>query len=738
VLHEQIIQNNFKTLKMKKQLIPLLLSLFLCFPAFIKACDDYIVLRLEKIDNGDGTVSVKMYADGFIDVQGFQFSLIYSPDYSYLNHEFATLNIPFNNTVPGVFSAVFLSPGNVSLTVSNIIPILTLNLRKNGLENLSIKIANDNSFNTIKPEIIDKNSKSLCIISGDFVKPNLGQVIKGNVFLDLNADCADDADKRTVSDWSVNVQGPSKNYVQKVQANGNFLIVALEVGTYTITSIPSSNSWDNCIAAKSFTFDSLNTSAAPAICDFYAQPKILNCPQGEVSINNFLLRRCFDNNTYFVGYNNTGTEAISNAKIEVQLDDKFILKSCSYPNFTITVDNKLIADLGTLDIMEYGNFTFTVEVDCDKALLGETHCVEAKILPYKDCNLFPYNGPKLDLKASCNDNKIKFTLTNIGQQAMTESIDYIVIEDDVMNIKKPVLLQALESHEYTIEATSSTYRMIIPQVKEYKNQTFLTKAIEACGNNPNLGFFTNFQESDEELHIDILCIENIGSYDPNDISVTPKGYGSSRYILPNTELEYLIRFQNTGTDTAFTVVVKDTLDQSFDLSSFELKHHSHPCVVTIDQNILTFRFDKIMLLDSFKNEPESHGYIAYTISPLKDLDNSAVLNQAHIYFDYNKPINTNITDQYLSSWFLTETIEAPFEQLQISIYPNPTSKFIHFKNNASESVLINLYDINGKKLSSFEMGNEVFSYDVSNKKGIYISESIFKNGKKEMVKIIVD
>ncbi|MBL8964476.1 MAG: aldehyde dehydrogenase, partial [Phycisphaerae bacterium] len=55
-----------------------------------------------------------------------------------------------------------------------------------------------------------------------------------------------------------------------------------------------------------------------------------------------------------------------------------------------------------------------------------------------------------------------------------------------------------------------------------------------------------------------LCLPNIGAYDPNDKQAVPVGYGPEHFIRAGDPLHYQIRFQNTGTDTAFTVNGKST------------------------------------------------------------------------------------------------------------------------------------------------------------------------------------
>ncbi len=140
-----------------------------------------------------------------------------------------------------------------------------------------------------------------------------------------------------------------------------------------------------------------------------------------------------------------------------------------------------------------------------------------------------------------------------------------------------------------------------------------------------------------------LAVTVIGSYDPNDILV-------DRATLEPTDLadppylNYIIRFQNTGTDTAFTVRVQDPVPTNAQLGSFQFVAASHPVSIThhAASNVLNFRFDNILLADSNTNEPASHGYVHYRIKPLSTLLlGDSILNQAAIFFDYNLPVFTN-------------------------------------------------------------------------------------------------
>ena len=132
--------------------------------------------------------------------------------------------------------------------------------------------------------------------------------------------------------------------------------------------------------------------------------------------------------------------------------------------------------------------------------------------------------------------------------------------------------------------------------------------MEGC-NGVNPGFVTIFPEDDGAPFISIDCRENISSFDPNDKQAFPRGYGSEHFIEKNTALEYLIRFQNTGTDTAFTVILKDTLSPWLDLYSVRPGAASHDYEYEIlGQNIIKITFNNILLPDSNINELASHGF----------------------------------------------------------------------------------------------------------------------------------
>ncbi|MEK7257500.1 MAG: PQQ-binding-like beta-propeller repeat protein, partial [Bacteroidota bacterium] len=140
------------------------------------------------------------------------------------------------------------------------------------------------------------------------------------------------------------------------------------------------------------------------------------------------------------------------------------------------------------------------------------------------------------------------------------------------------------------------------------------------------------------------CQPNQGAFDPNDKRALVGGRMGLETVLPNQAIEYLVRFQNTGTDTAFNVVIRDTLSPLLDPATFRPGASSHSYTWEISgEGILRFEFKNILLPDSNVNESASHGFVQFSIGQKADLPiGSALKNSAAIYFDFNAAVITNV------------------------------------------------------------------------------------------------
>lgn len=208
----------------------------------------------------------------------------------------------------------------------------------------------------------------------------------------------------------------------------------------------------------------------------------------------------------------------------------------------------------------------------------------------------------------------------------------------------------------------------------------------------------------------IIC-----SYDPNDKLVIPVGEQDAHYTLLGEELEYTIRFQNVGTDTAFTVRVEDQLDSDLDWSTFRPITASHDYIVNLfDNGRVEFLFEDILLVDSFTNEVASNGFVKYKINHLENLPSGTeVTNYARIFFDFNEPIQTNTTLNTFVTEIPTSVSETAL-QILINIFPNP------FDDNLTISIDSQTFIDDAKIVVHNSLGQLVNSYQIESGQSLTI------------------
>ena len=173
------------------------------------------------------------------------------------------------------------------------------------------------------------------------------------------------------------------------------------------------------------------------------------------------------------------------------------------------------------------------------------------------------------------------------------------------------------------------------------------KAPPAAVNGDLIKLISNikFTETDQppDNNSDTLQMRLQGAFDPNDKTESHAGKMLIDEYLLGNELSYIIRFQNTGTDTAFNIIIRDTLDGNrIDFSTLRVIHASHPYFVQSENGRITWKFNNINLPDSNINKSGSKGFILYTVKPKTDLvAGDTIHNSASIYFDFNLPVRTN-------------------------------------------------------------------------------------------------
>jgi uncharacterized repeat protein (TIGR01451 family) len=232
----------------------------------------------------------------------------------------------------------------------------------------------------------------------------------------------------------------------------------------------------------------------------------------------------------------------------------------------------------------------------------------------------------------------------------------------------------------------------------------------------------------------------VGSYDPNDKAASP-----ADDMAPSVKtLDYLIRFQNTGTAPAHNVRIEDKIDDNFEKASLTVNDFSHTMNSYFDDNgKIYFEFPNIMLPDSGTDYEASQGYVSYSIQLKDNLALGTKLkNTAEIYFDFNEPIITNTTVNTIvlksSSGVKTEV-----DGLNVSIYPNPTQNLATIEVNLDKvsNISYTLFNIQGKLVRQEDLANKAIglvkheiNLDGINP-GIYIL-NISINGKETSLKVV--
>lgn len=195
------------------------------------------------------------------------------------------------------------------------------------------------------------------------------------------------------------------------------------------------------------------------------------------------------------------------------------------------------------------------------------------------------------------------------------------------------------------------------------------------------------------------------AYDPNDklvnFPIVPTDYEPA-----TSELVYTIRFQNTGTDTAFTVVVRDTLDALLDWNTFRPLGASHPfeAGLNLSTGTAAFQFQHILLPDSNVNEIASHGYAQFAIRLKSGLEpDTKIFNTAAIYFDFNPPIFTNAVETKVQE--PVSVTPGPGLRWLASISPNPTTGdfSVELPLPATPDMAFRIVDLSGRFILEKQM-----------------------------------
>jgi uncharacterized repeat protein (TIGR01451 family) len=578
------------------------------------------------------------------------------------------------------------------------------------------------------------SSDQAYLVKSDSILNRPAHKFQGYIYNDTNLDCIKGAAEVGFRSWLVEIKKDNGSVVYATTDSTGYYEAVVDTGTFTVKANLPNTLWGLCV--DSFVVTSSQQDNTDTL-DFGARA-LGSCPLLNVDVSTALLRRC-STAVYTVSYCNNGTADAVGASVVVNLDTTLLFIGAGLPwSGTAGGGNAYLFNLGTVPAGACGSFAIDVMVSC-YSQLGQTHCVQANILPDSLCvNNSPlWDESDIEITGVCYGDSIIYTITNIGTGGMSVPRNYFVTEDHVILMVRPFNLGPGGSiNEVIYTRNGAVYRLEAEQDANHPYSSYTALGVLQCVSstfaaNTSLGILGQFVEDDGSPAVSIDCQENVGSWNPNDKQARPIGYGAAHAVEVNTDLEYHIRFQNTGTDTAFSVIVFDTLSRALDPSSIIVGASSHPFTWELKGNgVLVFTFDNILLPDSTVNESASHGYVKFKIKQQPNLALGTLINNtAAIVLDMNAPVLTNTTFHTIDEDFIVDVVKIGNRpQTTIEAYPNPFKEFVKIvvKGETFSVLEVRVVDAIGRQVQSKKVAfqNEILLQGQHLETGMYFFQLI--------------
>jgi uncharacterized repeat protein (TIGR01451 family) len=378
---------------------------------------------------------------------------------------------------------------------------------------------------------------------------------------------------------------------------------------------------------------------------------------------------------------------------DINMDSTLVVISDGVTSYG-TVTN----EMGDYYIPIVGEGTFTTTVDND----GLPGFFEATPASVETTFVGFGNIEQIDFCISATDaiNDLRVSLLPLGDARPGFNSEYQLVYENVGStlLSGTVALEFDDIRQTYMEATPSEDNIIGNLITwNYTDLLpFQIKTIDVSFNNfpppiNNSDDILVFEATinpiadDENPDDNIYTFEQIivNSFDPNDKRVVQGAEIEIDEV--GNYLDYIVRFQNTGTADAINVRVEDVLDGNLQLETFRMLSSSHTYrVEIINGNEIAFIFENIILPPEVIDPEGSNGFIAFQVRTDQSLQiGDTVENTASIFFDFNPPIVTNtvvttvVENLSVTNFDLNDAV---------SIYPNPASEILFI--SASENIKV--------------------------------------------------
>lgn len=405
----------------------------------------------------------------------------------------------------------------------------------------------------------------------------------------------------------------------------------------------------------------------------------LACPKLSMELVQPRFRLC-SRSRFTIRYRNTGTAPEPNARLRVSLPPAVKIESASHA-FSYSPDSSVIFQLGNLAPGQHGAILVQDTVACISTPDSNSRaCYSVRLEPMLPCNVVPpsafnWDGAWIDGYSYFHppSQKVRMVLVNKGN-TMTDSVGVNFGRWNFSDFRQlKIKLNAGDSVVFQFPGNEEeTY---ILRVWQPKNCPVGRAGTVLHGGTSTIRNYLAFQDGWLMDQSATACPGFRFSYDPNEKHVEP-----AYPVPPGEELNYTIHFENYGNDTAYAVVVVDSLPAGTDPTTFQFRGSSHPVQISLDghteQAVATFAFMPIRLTAKRQDSVLSKGQLSFSVR-LKEnvLPASEHSNKAYIFFDRNDPIITNtVVTRVWPESILTSSSqtlrEGPDEHM--IVYPNPS------------------------------------------------------------------
>ena len=564
--------------------------------------------------------------------------------------------------------------------------------------------------------------------------------IKGNLYEDVNNDCTKQPEETRMANIIVEANDGDAVYYGITDNNGNYNI-GVDSGTVRYAITPRLKERTQSFVSNT-CFPGRVVNANGKSNDFCCSDfplKVAHCASLSIKVNSDRRRRCFRSNSSidYVNYGNASSAAV--VKIEYP---EFVIPISSVPAWTSKVGNTLIYEVGTLSAVGTGRIALIDSVICGREdIRGLAQCLKATISPKSQCvsNQTSWDGSSVAVVPYCENGVARFVVQNIGLEDMAGSSQYRLYSNDTLVFQSTFQLISGNTFQVRYPANAAVIRLEADQRPAHPGRSQPRAFVEGCGTSAAQtsvsleSLVLSVPQDDLDEEVAITCMTIVDSFDPNDKAAVPVGITDNHLVKAGEQLNYTIRFQNTGTDLAYTVKVVDTLDSNLDVASFTEGASSHPYTLQVGNDayktLLTFTFNNINLKDSTTSEPESHGFISFYIKSKEGLaDGNTIHNKADIFFDYNSAIVTNVVDHTIGTYVPTDLSKGNKVEMttglfdgnetnvtqRLTLYPNPASDVVQVKLSQNINIgQLTIVDLSGHEVWSATLKGEITSVSLS-------------------------